>query len=372
MSAGQIMPPPTAAAPPGVCRLLFFFGVGSLAFWLFLEGLFRLLPVERAPLVGPINEQTPLKSRTASVTYTHSYGWRLDHAHRTRTNAQGFIHASDYIASPIDLAAIGDSYIEAGQLLRGEHFTSLLSAAGLAPEAYAWGASGAAASDYLAMANWVRERHAPRYFSVLFIKNDIEESLVCERGRSCLRRKPAGGFELVTEPWKPSRAYELLYRSDLLNYMARNLRFKPRRLIEPAPMPARVTGPAAVLPERLETMDAFLALWPEYANVPPAHTALIFDADREAIDRGQFGVSDPEFVAFMDKARSAGYRVVDMRKHFEAHRRASRARFDFRPLDGHWNALAHRLAADAVSEALGLAPGSASSPPQAELPASCC
>lgn len=361
MQAKRASPPSTVASrTPGTARfqVVLAFSLGGLVFWVLMEALFRLLPVERAPLAMEITEQNPLNRRTPDMEFSHSYGWRLDNPHRTRTNAQGFVFAAEFTGRSIDLAGIGDSYMESAQLLPGQHFISLLTAAGVAPEAYAWGTSGAAASDYLAMARWVRERHAPRHFAVLFVKNDVSDSLVCERARTCFKRNTAGSFDLVTQPWYPSRAYALMYRSDLMNYVLRNLRFKPRRLIEPAPVLAPAGVTASIPPERLEMMDVFLARWPEYAGVAPAETALIFDADREAISRGQHGVADPEFVAFMDKARAAGYRVVDMREHFEAHRRTSRARFDFRPFDGHWNPLAHHIAAAAVQEALGLVPAS--------------
>ena len=47
------------------------------------------------------------------------------------------------------------------------------------------------------------------------------------------------------------------------------------------------------------------------------------------------------------EARRVGYEAIDMDSAFFAHFRATGERFEY-PTDGHWNGLAHRLAAEAV------------------------
>lgn len=52
--------------------------------------------------------------------------------------------------------------------------------------------------------------------------------------------------------------------------------------------------------------------------------------------------------AFMAQARQHGHVVVDMQPVFEEHWRQRAERLDFLPMDGHWNKVAHGLAAQHV------------------------
>ena len=51
---------------------------------------------------------------------------------------------------------------------------------------------------------------------------------------------------------------------------------------------------------------------------------------------------------FMAQARQHGHVVVDMQPVFEEHWRQRAERLDFLPMDGHWNKVAHGLAAQHV------------------------
>ena len=52
----------------------------------------------------------------------------------------------------------------------------------------------------------------------------------------------------------------------------------------------------------------------------------------------------------LDRAQVLGFGTIDMDPKFFAHWRAHKQRFDYSPRDGHWNSLAHGLAAEAVMQ----------------------
>lgn len=82
-------------------------------------------------------------------------------------------------------------------------------------------------------------------------------------------------------------------------------------------------------------------------------TRIIFlvDADRNMLYAPQKAV--PNWKAgdrafFIQSARRHGYQVVDMQPVFARHWEQQRERMDFLPVDGHWNPVAHKLAAQQI------------------------
>jgi hypothetical protein len=124
--------------------------------------------------------------------------------------------------------------------------------------------------------------------------------------------------------------------------------------------PAHVGNtPANASPERvsesLRVVDAFLKELPLRAGLPPAQIVLVIDALRGAIYQPErTGALSGSFFARMRRelelrALERGYAVIDMQSVFSTHYAAHAERFEFSD-DGHWNALAHRLAAEAIAE----------------------
>jgi hypothetical protein len=84
----------------------------------------------------------------------------------------------------------------------------------------------------------------------------------------------------------------------------------------------------------------------------------LMDGDREAVYAGHSSQhSTPKTEVrklFLRLAPTYGLDVIDMQPVFEKHWAQYRERMDFLPLDGHWNPVAHQLAAEEVLKRLGV------------------
>ena len=101
-------------------------------------------------------------------------------------------------------------------------------------------------------------------------------------------------------------------------------------------------------------VDAFFRLLPDYSGLNPKDIAFIVDSSRGWIyNNTPKGAEKNYFDEMRDylirQARSKGYTAVDMDTPFSAHFREHGQRFEY-PTDGHWNGMAHGIAADALAD----------------------
>ena len=82
----------------------------------------------------------------------------------------------------------------------------------------------------------------------------------------------------------------------------------------------------------------------------------LVDGDRNAIYQKIPGSKTDEqqqdVDLFLRLAKERGFETIDMQPIFEQHWLDYHERMDFLPIDGHWNPVAHRLAADAILKKL--------------------
>jgi hypothetical protein len=113
---------------------------------------------------------------------------------------------------------------------------------------------------------------------------------------------------------------------------------------------------AAVGAERMRSAQAvvrtFLRDLSDFAGWQPNEVVFVVDGIRYPADDP--AIMDSFFVRIRDffiaEARRLGYEAIDMDAVFVPRFRATHERYDH-PTDGHWNGLAHRLAAEAVRHA---------------------
>jgi hypothetical protein len=348
-------------------KLALLAGAG-VAVALALEGLLRLVPVQDGPNAA-LEHADPDVRFEPGRRFTWSRGWRMRGSNELATNNLGFVSPADY--EPEDprplTAVIGDSYVQALMIPEGQSLTARLRTQ-LGPQrrVYSFAASGSPLSKYLAFADLARRRFAPEALVLVVVGNDFDESLRSVEwaaGFHHFTQGRDGQLALERRPLPDGALYAYLRRSALVNYLFRNLeaRAAARRLRAAwQGEPAYVGNtPANASPERvsesLRVIDAFLTKLPLWAGLPPARIVLVIDALRGAIYQPERASAlSGSFFARMHRALEQrtlqrGYAVIDMQSVFSTHYAAHAERFEF-PDDGHWNALAHRLAAEAIAE----------------------
>lgn len=362
---------------PLLAKLALMCGTG-VAVAIALEGTLRLLPVQDGPnaALGYADSDVWFEP---GRSFIWSRGWRMSEANPLATNNLGFVSSVDY--EPEDTrpltAVIGDSYVQALMIPPTQSLTARLRRQlGSERRVYSFAASGAPLSQYLAFAELARRRFQPDTMVFVVVGNDFDESLRQVKwaaGFHHFSEGRDGRLELERRPLPESGFYARLRRSALINYLFRNLEIRAassrlRRAWRGEPAYAGNTS-AAASPERvsqsLQVIDAFLRELPARAGLPPARIVLVIDALRAALYQPERAAPlSSSFFARMrreleERARPLGYVVIDLQSVFSGHYATHGEHFEF-PDDGHWNALAHRIVATAISERLAplVAPGS--------------
>lgn len=351
--------------------LAFLFGLLVLA--LPAEIVLRFMPVIESTRRTTVDANDPVLRFAPDRDVVWSKGWRMTGAVRKHVNNAGFFSSLDYVeASPLPLVAVvGDSYIEALMVPHAQTLPGRLGALlGAGVRVYAFGASGAPLSQYLAYAGFARDRYRPDRLIVLVVGNDFDESLEArnpKRGHHLFREGEHGDLQWVRRDAHTKLQKRVYRESALIRYLLGNVEIEaaPGRLMEKfaGADPDRVfvgNTLAQADPERVRdsvrVIDAFLDSIPEHAGLPPVRILFVIDGMRPqlydapdedarmAASESYFGRMRREFIR---EATGRGHPVVDMQPIFTEHHRRHGERFEFAD-DGHWNGLAHELAARAV------------------------
>jgi hypothetical protein len=339
------------------------------------ESVLRFLPVQTGLRAVAVNAENPIFRFTPNRPYTYSKGWSFDIVNHGRVNNAGFVNDQDYVAearSPL-LAVIGDSYVEAVMVPYRETLHGRL-AGRVAPagRVYSFAASGAPLSQYLVWARHARETYRNDALIIVVIGNDFDESLAeYRKGPGFHHYWPGdgGALELRRVDFEPNRFLRMVAGTSLGSYLVLNLQAgaRLRNLFATLglPFPIARAAPryvgnteAPAAQQRIADSEAAVAAFirdlPGHAGLPPERILFVVDGLRyppadaaaEAAARASyFGIMRARFIA---AARRRGYEAIDMDEHLMPHYRRHEQRFEW-PTDGHWNRLAHGIAADAVA-----------------------
>ncbi|GJJ04877.1 hypothetical protein RugamoR64_54150 [Duganella rhizosphaerae] len=328
-------------------RIFFPIILGGVLSLIGLEAIFQCLPVVSGLRLQSTTQELPFNRYLPRLPYTYSYGWALSNARRGVTNQQGFNNSPDFAAGARALV-IGDSFVEAlmldyPQTIQGN--LNRLSGGGV----YAGAASGNGLADTLEIARFYIPLIQPKNL-VIVVEEGNMLSLVepPARGHSGIQELN-GKVQLVHARYEESSNKQLVLKSALARYIYYNLKARDWLLTPEAH--AVVQLPTK---QQLTRRDRALAYYfQQLQRIAGQNTQVIFvvDGDRKAIydplHAKQIWRGDDR-AAFIDRARSVGYRVVDLQPVFSQHWNVLHERLDFLPMDGHWNQVAHQLAAQQV------------------------
>jgi hypothetical protein len=348
----------------GFATTLGAFVAGVATFALLCELLFRLLPVSSTTMQGYyIDPKIP--TYAPHLDWRYATGWDLRNAQHLRTNNLGFVSAHDFVPNAKAVALIGDSYIESASLGGAERPGEQLERAlGGARPVYAMGSVGTAALEYAERIRYASEQLGIRDFVVFMERGDLVQSVCDPRApqSQCLDLQTLTLHTTTLPPASPLK--QLLRRSAFAQYLFSQLKVDPGSVMQRAfarsavpeavslPPPAKPAPSRETLAHSLRVVEAVSALF--FKRVKPyvhGRLVIVVDSDRAALMRDE-STDDAPRRRFIELARANGAIVVDTEPLFRRHFEHSDLSPDNGPYDGHLNALAVRLVADAAARAL--------------------
>jgi hypothetical protein len=350
-------------------RKILFFGIVYLAMGMTLEVGLRMLPVRESMEWLPVNEGNPIRRFEPNRSFTWSKDWNLGLVRQLKSNNYGFISTIDYDpSSNIPLTAvIGDSFIEAAMVDQTNTAVAILNTTFKNHRRfYAFAASGAQLSSYIAYAKYAKKEFRPDRYVFLLVGNDFDESLASYgvlAGYHYFIEDTAGGLTLKRVDYKVGFLQKVLRKSALFMYLNANLQVGPRLKLAWERMKDAVSGREteyvgqtnARVDSRHEAdskraVDAFFEMLKDSCGVPRKNILIGIDGMRpqlyNAVDLRK---ADGSYFSIMRKyvlykARELGHPVIDMQPVFEQDYAANKLFFEYpQHNDGHWNEQAHEL-----------------------------
>jgi hypothetical protein len=231
---------------------------------------------------------------------------------------------------------------------------------------YAFGASGAQLSTYIAYAKYVKKEFHPDRYVFLLIGNDFDESLSAYGegpGFHYFVEDNAGGLTLKRVDYEVSLLKKVLRKSALFMYINMNLQVGPRLKIVWTRMKDAMSGRKseyvgqtdARVDSRRETdsrraVDAFFEMLEDACGVPRKNILIGIDGMRPHLyDPADLKKAEGSYFSHMRKyvlfkARMLGHPLVDMQPVFEKDYAVNKLFFEYSQYDeGHWNERAHEL-----------------------------
>ena len=338
-------------------RMMWVF-VGILLAIVLIECALRFLPVSMGLHRTAQFARWPLQNTEPRLHYTYSISWSMLNAHRGVTNNYGHVAPFDYRKESHPVIVIGDSFIESlmndyADTLQGQ----LARKIGTPDAVYGLGVSGLSASDYVALSRLARSEFSPVAAVILMSDGDLSESLIPGVGSYFLT--PDGhGFKL---DYNPARGDSLATKIRMIigdmsihRYFQVNLQFSIDRLLSALRSDAGTTArsdlPMNKIERQRQVADWFLGELPTSLGLAPECIVLLMDSDRYAIYKPELASprkDSPEVRRyFIEHAQEMGFEVSDLDLVFKRRFAQDRTKFDYWPIDRHWNKVGHGIGAE--------------------------
>ncbi len=339
-------------------RILLGIGLGAMLAVALLEVALRFMPVHSGARMEATSADRPFSRYLPRQEYIYSHGWAFTNARHGVTNGEGFPNSPDS-GGERGVLIVGDSFIEGLMLdyrdtVQGyldQHF-------GVKVQAVA--ASGNGLADSLRIIDYFAPKIDPACV-VVFVDQSNFTELLSEpsRGHSGFVWSD-GKVSVVHNEYRESPTKQVVQRSALARYIYYNLNFpqwlRQLRLGSSGRKNEAAAADRSAVEE--EVLEYYLSEVRSIALAESFRVIFLLDGDREGIYVRKSGKEKAEMLGdrnrFLRLAAIQGQEVVDMQPVFERHWELHRERMDFFPMDGHWNPVAHRLAAEELMR-VGLA-----------------
>lgn len=335
----------------------FFLGIslGVVACLVLLEGLLRFLPVNSGIRMDATSMEKPFSSHLPNQQYLYSYGWAMGNVRHGVTNSRGFTNSPNS-SKKGGVLVIGDSFIES--LMHDFPNTVQGHLEEKFPEkVQAISASSNGLADSLQILKYFTPEIEPTV-AVLFVET-TDVSLLLQKpdvGHNGFIITDKTAVSITHDPYTESPKKVIALRSALVRYLYYNLKavIRAMKLSQSVFGNTQVSDDSDHLPEKEVVLNYYFSQLRSLSAANHFRVVLLLDGDRKAIySNGHDLLWKPEDrQLFLNMALKYGLDVVDMQPAFERHWEQKHERMDFFPMDGHWNSVAHKLAADEVIKLL--------------------
>jgi hypothetical protein len=336
-------------------KTLIWVSLGMLSALLFLNVMLSFYPVARGMAYMPVDLEHPIQSREMGE-FTYSEGWNFRLTQHHQINEQGFPSSHNYETGRPNIAVVGNSYVESLMLPQDKNMQEQLHAMlGDNKAVYGFGLSGSHAGAYNAMSSWVVKKFHPEKLIVVLTEGDFNSADTPSTGHSYINVANHRCEIKRVDRAPDSFVLKEIKKTAIYSYLMQNLQLKQQfsrvshQFFKGANLSSTLTQAKS---QHIKELSAcFLKRMREDTAMEKENIFFVVDADREAIHKDR-APRVMDITLFSMLAKQEGFTIIDMQDVFQRDYKEHGERFDFKPIDAHWNERAHKLAAQQLALAI--------------------
>ena len=308
--------------------------LGMLLGLLVLEASLQVLPT--ATGFQRANESFPIRHWKPNSSYVYSNGWNFRNPQSGRVNNYGFVNSKDYEPKGADVLVIGDSYVEAQQVLQNMTLHAVIEQESNL-STYAIGINDSQFADYINYMKYGLKEFQPEWLVIKLFATDLSYSFQ--------NRLPQGAYfveldngqldiEINPENLQQGGLRNLLKNSALLRYLFLNLRIPGKVRSFFADKPTQTDAIAVAESKFQPIMSYFLEVLNQH-NFRKDRIVFVTDSDEveTLLNGSDFKNVNAKYLLSKLQSESK-YMGNDL------------------PYDGHWNYRGHYLVGEAVAKVI--------------------